>query len=279
MLCIRACHGWYPVQTVERWGTHCAILQSTKGHWTSGALRRPGREVIDISLAIKSFNRIIRSHLKERECDSCESKASGTETERDSNKKNILAFVADDDDEEEEDTQDSGSCERRRIGMQHCGFHQVQYKGVDLHVAIHKGPGLQVQATIDNVTNIVSLIDSNFKELLEEGLAYEKSRLFDDTPSGSRRVDSDESSRVRFDIGKSCYVVFYEDRQCKKRRTCKNLTCDRYDENGKAYLPEDFQNRKEETHNRARLRWNELDKSDLPRFELPYHGFKPMLQS
>ena len=87
MLCIRACHGWYPVQTVERWGTHCAILQSTKGHWASGALRRPGREVIDISLAIKSFNRIIRSHLKERECDSCESKASGTETERDSNKK------------------------------------------------------------------------------------------------------------------------------------------------------------------------------------------------
>ena len=64
--------------------------------------------MIDISLAIKSFNRIIRSHLKERECDSCESKASGTETERDSNKKNILAFVADDDDEEEEDTQDSG---------------------------------------------------------------------------------------------------------------------------------------------------------------------------
>ena len=45
MLCIRACHGWYPVQTVERWGTHCAILQSTKGHWTSGALRRPGSKV------------------------------------------------------------------------------------------------------------------------------------------------------------------------------------------------------------------------------------------
>ena len=98
---------------------------------------------------------------------------------------------------------------------------------------------------------------SHFEELLE----------VDDTPPGRRRVDSDESSRVRFDIGKSCYVVFYHDKYGKKRRTCKNLKCERYDEAGKAYLPDEYQKRKEETRKRARLRWNDLDKSDEDRFK------------
>ena len=75
-----------------------------------------------------------------------------------------------------------------------------------------------------------------------------------------------QHNRIRYDIKRSAYIVWYEDAAAKNHRISKGLEVPRADIMGNALSPDQYAKAKVATMKKARDIWNRLDASDRQRF-------------
>ena len=82
------------------------------------------------------------------------------------------------------------------------------------------------------------------------------------------RVDNPGDKLIRFDTGRSCYEAVYADDEGVKRRSIKGLYVQCLDKRGKTLAPGECDSLMTRAHKKAKRSWNQLDKSDRPRYTL-----------
>ena len=99
------------------------------------------------------------------------------------------------------------------------------------------------------------------QELLSR-VAPDKCRITGAAPKAN------DTNRIRFDFKKSAFVVWYEDENAKPHHCSKGFTVPRLDVLGNLMSSELYGAAKAGVLKKAREAWNDLDQSDLPRFDI-----------
>ena len=82
------------------------------------------------------------------------------------------------------------------------------------------------------------------------------------------RVDNPGDKLIRFDTGRSCYEAVYADDEGVKRRSIKGLFVKCQDKGGKSLPADACDALMTRAYKKAKRSWNQLDKSERPRFTL-----------
>lgn len=73
-------------------------------------------------------------------------------------------------------------------------------------------------------------------------------------------------NRIRYDLKRAAYIVWYEDAAATTHRISKGLEVPRADVMGKALCPEDYAKAKAAVMKKAQDMWNRVDASGRERF-------------
>ena len=95
--------------------------------------------------------------------------------------------------------------------------------------------------------------------------------LGDEASEGSR-VDNPNGKLIQFDPKRGNYEVIYTDDEGVARRSIRGLAVKCQDNRGKSLPADACDELMTRAYNKAKQLWNQLDRSERPRFEVEYPG-------
>ena len=290
VLCVRP-HGraaWIPVPVKQRGTESCVALTSSKSPWAIRALTgfNKGRTGCGATLVLRAFESDVRAQAN------CEQ----TEADRGLQPDDKRQRLCDTDTEDADDSQDSsppkhGSPKQyRATRVDIVGFTTVAIGGLDVKVGFYKGPGVLLPATTEAVSGVLKFLDQRYDELLEAGRELNGKRLAArkdgpqellsrvppfDCANGSRakktspaNLSQTDTNKVRFDFRCDGFQIKYTDADGAPKTLTKGFVVSRNDAvTGLVLAKPEYKKLKKDMLHKARMTWNELDKSSAPRLK------------
>jgi hypothetical protein len=302
ILCVRATPRgkWIPVNTITRGGRLCATLASSRSPWAIAILKsdQPEQEAHDISGVLKAFEAKVRAELAEEttkpsDDSSLETDASPCLPSPPPSKRQRLINSDDEADEVDEEGLEKcgGGLEASRLAARRppkeakCvakkGMTTIVLGGSEVKVGLHKGPGIQILAEADNIVKIFDYLKKNFQTLLAESrksssmrkeqMKLEPNVLDRATPLECRRnptiANRTDTNKIRFSMKTNSYIVCYMDELGAPHTSSKGFEVARADHFGRILGVCEYKKLKSAILQKARKAWNDVDKTDKPRYE------------
>ena len=284
---------WIPVPSLKLGTDTCVPLSSTKSPWANKLLQGngQGRDSTTSALALSGFE------LSMRECLGVGAAISSPNV---SKKRQLLD--SDDEGEPEEDSQQSqdslqpdgsqpagrasGGGGSKLASQQKCvkkaGLCKHELDGVLVELGFRACPGLVLAASEPNLMGVVNFIDNHFEELVVRGRKAKLAKISAASGAGSEIIhrvkpsdvrwkrdvaDSSDSNRIRFEFRRGAYAIHYQDEAGNFHRFSKSFEVARTNLLGQALKPKEYAAAKAHVLKKARVAWNERDKSDAQRFD------------
>lgn len=277
VMCIRTSgrKRWIPIHTEMIAGKCCVKLNSTKNKWAVDALvqHETKRESQDAHLVLQAFEDEIRTkavadgHL----CSTEDTAASSQERDSPPKKQRL----ADSDDEAEDQNSPQAVDKKKKVNkkksLQDVGFMTMRINENDLQIGFHKGPGLILPADVEILQCVICYLNDFYDPLLASGrgIVTKKKdagiKLKVSGDASSKKKDA-QHNRIRYDLRRSAYIVWYQDAVGSSHRISKGLGVPREDVMGKAFTADQYAKAKAAIMKKAEVMWNQLDASGRSRY-------------
>ena len=278
VMCIRTSgrKRWIPIHIEMIAGKCCVKLNSTKNKWAVDALvqHEAKRESQDATLVLQAFEDEIRTkaeadgHL----CSKEDTAASSQERDSPQKKKRL----ADSDTEAEDQDSPQVVGKKRKVNkkkaLKEVGFMTMRINGNDLQIGFHKGPGLILPADMGILECVICHLNDFYDPLLAAGRGIVKEKkeacIKLKVASAGRCSKKKDAlhNKIRYDLKRSAYIVWYEDAAATVHRISKGLQVPRADVMGKVMSPDQYAKTKAAIMKKAQDMWNRLDASERERF-------------
>ena len=271
VLCVRGSgrHAWVPVPVVVRGGTECVTLSSCST-WAHRVLNKTKRDDYSSVIVIKAFDKAMREQLRAETC----AAAGGPEDETVAKASLFSDDETDGDDEKpsacsQKDRKRDASGSFKSKGVGSVGFTTLSLDGKEIKLGVYKGPGLQLPAQPDAVRDILNYLDKHYGELLTKGRGIVASSSLEraggpqELLRGNTGVDT---NRIRYDFKRSAFQITYGSADGTTHRISKGFEVPRLDFAHNVLPKDEYAKVKAAVLQRARASWDELDKSERPRY-------------
>lgn len=318
MLCVRPSprHAWVPVPVTIRGKAECVVLCSTKSPWVQKCLvgAKKGtddRDWHDVHLVLKAFESTVREKILNPQVDIPKSKNVDP-------REQLLG--SSDDEDISRDSPPTGSEESpkktRRLAARSAraarrtamvateGFTMINVGDDQVEVGFHKGPGLQLAATVDAVRLVLKFLNEKYDTLLTAGreLHAQKTQRGHDCPhellrpvkrivertdphaAAKKRLNGQHKSpsvrngtiymnKIRWDFARTAFSIHYMDDDGKQCRATKGFEVPLEDRCGRVMTGESYSEAKAIVFQNAIEYWNTHDKSKQARIIKSEHVF------
>ena len=279
VMCIRtgskSQRAWIPIKTEMIGGRDCVKLNGTKNKWAVNALvqAKQGRDSGDAHLVLQAFEEDVRSRSEGADPGIADDSAASSQERVRSPKKQRLT---DSDSEVEKQHEDSSQSPSERVNVKkgnkkksltEVGFMAMRINDNEFQVGFHKGPGLILPADLATLDCVINHLHAFYEPLLSAGrgivtkIAKKKGTLIP-----KKKGTPELKNRIRYDIRRSAYIVWYEGADSTMHRVSKGLEVPHADVLGKPLDKQTYANVKKAMMKKAQEIWNKFDQSDTQRF-------------
>ena len=265
---------WIPIKTETIGGRECVKLNGTKNKWAVNALvqAEQGRDSGDAHLVLQAFEDDVRSRSEGYGPGIADDSAASSQERGTSPKKQRLT---DSDSEVEKQDEDSSQSPSERVNVKknkkkslaEVGFMAMRINDNDFEVGFHKGPGLILPADLATLDCVINHLHAFYEPLLSAGRGIVTKKK-DDILVPKKKGTPELTNRIRYDMRRSAYIVWYTGADSAIHRVSKGLEVPHADVLGKPLDKQTYASVKKATMKKAKEIWNKLDQSDTQRFNL-----------